>query len=881
MAERNILVVASDYEIIRQVRQALLGRGFVIHSAYSHSDAYFAVRQKQYDVALVDVAMKSRETGAHTLSMLTEQTMHPPLIAVALNGGDPDDVPVDYMIGKLEEVEIQRVVREALRIPLVGGDPLRFDEHDTGLLTPDQTDDHATQQHIREIQTLVSLSKTMTESLNMNEVLTRVVEAARHLTDAEQGMILLPDDDAPDELWLRARVGLDVEVARNFRIRTTDMLAKTVYNEKTPLLIGAQGPQKIKTEFFVNSLLYVPIMLHGRPRGVLGVTNRVKHDVFTERHQELLLNLASFAAIAIENARIHEESVQQARELQALVHASTVINSSVELERTLPNICEQLDLALSINFVEIMKWERDRNQVRTLAQYHDYIRRTADDPTIILSDRPALNAALEHNEVILVIRDQMSVMGETDVMEHAGAGGLLVVPVYVTDRPFGAVQLFFTKPPDQNAIDAGMLGRVQMVALQLLTDLVNTDTGNLKATTLRLARELMRIVGADWCECAKLNADKQSMAVLVAAGQSMWVAPPYPSLNLDDFAILERALRTQTPVRYQANDTLAEPGVPALLQRTRARALLVIPLVNRGEAQGLVLLGDAERNRDFSDHEIDLARALSGQAAMALENSQLYHELQARLVELKDAQDRLIQTAKLSAMGELAAAVAHQINNPLTTIVLDTELMLLDEPPDSKRHDVLAAIVRQGKRAAEVVRRLLAAARPTNPDTPMEQVNVTAVVRDVFGLVKAYIERSQVKLTMTAPDVPIPSVWAVPGELDDVWLNLLLNAHDALHGRDDAEIGIDVKYMPGSKWIQVDVWDNGPGIPQDILDEIFKPFFTTKPVGQGTGLGLHICRQVVDRIGGEIRVESEPGQGTRFIVRLPVKEKSPAAVFIE
>jgi two-component system, NtrC family, sensor kinase len=121
------------------------------------------------------------------------------------------------------------------------------------------------------------------------------------------------------------------------------------------------------------------------------------------------------------------------------------------------------------------------------------------------------------------------------------------------------------------------------------------------------------------------------------------------------------------------------------------------------------------------------------------------------------------------------------------------------------------------------------------------------------------------------PEEKLPPVWAVPGQLDDIWLNLLLNAHDALIGREGAQMGITASYTLGDDTIQVIAWDNGPGIPAKIIDEVFKPFFTTKPVGEGTGLGLHICRQTAERVGGSISVESAPDTGTRFLVRLPVK----------
>src|SRR5690606_37213298 len=144
--------------------------------------------------------------------------------------------------------------------------------------------------------------------------------------------------------------------------------------------------------------------------------------------------------------------------------------------------------------------------------------------------------------------------------------------------------------------------------------------------------------------------------------------------------------------------------------------------------------------RTFSPREIDLGKTIVAQAATALENASLVHDLAASLQELRDTQERLVQTARLSAMGELAAAVAHQINNPLTTILVDTELMLLDETPTSRNYKSLTAISRAGKRAAGVVRRLLATARPTEENAPIEPIDVTDNIEGILSLVKHHIE---------------------------------------------------------------------------------------------------------------------------------------------
>jgi two-component system NtrC family sensor kinase len=312
--------------------------------------------------------------------------------------------------------------------------------------------------------------------------------------------------------------------------------------------------------------------------------------------------------------------------------------------------------------------------------------------------------------------------------------------------------------------------------------------------------------------------------------------------------------------------------VRTLLDSTCSRTLLALPLIQRGQTQGMVVFADTRKTRVFDQHDIDLGRTVVAQAATAIENARLYHDLERSLRELRDTQDRLVQTARLSAMGELAAAVAHQINNPLTTIISDSELLLGDETPGSPNYKSLDAIFRAGKRAAGVARRLLAISRPNDPESPPQPIDVVDTIEGILSLVKSHIERDRILVKPHLPENKLPSVWAVPGQLDDIWLNLVMNAHDALMGRPNAQIDIYAAYQPAESMIEVRVEDNGPGITPDIVNEIFKPFFTTKPVGEGTGLGLHICRQVTERVGGSITVNSTPGMRTEFLVRLPAKK---------
>jgi signal transduction histidine kinase/ActR/RegA family two-component response regulator len=853
---KRILVITGDYEIVRQVRQALQANTFSLQTAYSHLDSVYSLASGEFDAVLVDANMTDRRSGEKALLALARQYDGLPIIGLTSNGNGIGRLPSNVSLAKLDDDAIARTVAAALHLSVPDAAPQPIEEHSSGLRSS------------VEIQTLFSLSKSLTEVLDLGEVLNRVVEAARTLTKAEEGMILLPDGD---QLYLRAKVGIDIEVARNFRVKTEDTLAGRVYSTGKPVLIGQQGPQKVKTEYLVNALLYVPILYEDRCIGVLGVNNKNTESIFTQRDEELLLNLAAFAAIAIENARHHEETLERTRELQILVEASQSLNASVSLDKTLPTICDQLMRVLNVNLSQIYEWNREANRLCSLAKAFKTVWNAGQGPTLQLADRPALQAAIESNRPAALNRANAPENGHV-YLDQLGVAMVLYVPISGGSQPIGVAQFFYIREP-KKIPEADLLQRLQTQALETLVTFSNQQgNASRQQAVFRAVEDMNAATGADWGELCIISGDRKSVAVSVAVGRGVWLSPPQPYLDLNQYPDMVETLQSQSMIINKHGDSrLMKPSIRALLDSASSRSILALPLVQRGQTAGIVLFADARRTRVFSQRDVDMGRAIVGQASTALENARLVHDLERSLAELRDTQDRLVQTARLSAMGELAAAVAHQINNPLTTIMVDSEMMLQDEPDNSPNAKSLQAINRAGKRAAGVARRLLAIARPKDPETPPERVDVIDTIEGVLSLVKSHIERDHIEIVSKMPPERVPPIWAVPGQLDDIWLNLLMNAHDALMGREGATIGVEAGYQPGDTEIKVVVWDNGPGIPANIIGEIFKPFFTTKPVGEGTGLGLHICRQVAERVGGTITVKSIPNEGTRFTVTLPIR----------
>lgn len=258
---------------------------------------------------------------------------------------------------------------------------------------------------------------------------------------------------------------------------------------------------------------------------------------------------------------------------------------------------------------------------------------------------------------------------------------------------------------------------------------------------------------------------------------------------------------------------------------------------------------------------------LDGQAATV----SFFTDISAR----KALQARLIQADRLAALGTLAAGVAHEINNPLTYVLLNLGVVARELPRIHERPERLADVaarlkeaIEGAERVAAIVRDLRTFARADREEpTPVDvRAAIEAAVKMTENLVR---QRAQLHVQIE----PLPRVLGSEARLAQVFVNLLLNAAQAIDERDERPHRISLIGRKDGDRVVVEVSDTGPGIPQDIQTRIFDPFFTTKPVGVGTGLGLSICHSIVTALGGEITAESPPGQGATFRVVLPAERR--------
>jgi PAS domain S-box-containing protein len=236
-----------------------------------------------------------------------------------------------------------------------------------------------------------------------------------------------------------------------------------------------------------------------------------------------------------------------------------------------------------------------------------------------------------------------------------------------------------------------------------------------------------------------------------------------------------------------------------------------------------------------------------------------------------DMEQKALMASHLTAVGEMASGIAHEINNPLTSIVLFSQLLLEESLSDSVKRDV-KAIHDSALRATNTIRRLLAFARQQLLEK--SYIDVNEVLEVTIELRKYSLETSNIKVTMDL-DVGLPITLADSEQLQQVFLNIILNAETELK-ESKGKGNIFIKTEQKDKFIRISIKDDGPGIPKEYLRKIFDPFFTTREVGQGTGLGLSVCHGIISEHGGRIYAESTLGKGATFFIELPIigKESS-------
>ncbi|HEU4403316.1 MAG TPA: ATP-binding protein [Candidatus Polarisedimenticolia bacterium] len=301
-------------------------------------------------------------------------------------------------------------------------------------------------------------------------------------------------------------------------------------------------------------------------------------------------------------------------------------------------------------------------------------------------------------------------------------------------------------------------------------------------------------------------------------------------------------------------------------------ALALVFVFASSITRSLVALMRATEQIGQGQFDVSVEAAGGGEiGALGARFKRMTEELQAREGALKEANRRLMESEKMTALGQLGAGIAHEVKNPMTSIRGYAQLGLRKVPADSPLAEYFQTIEKETGRSLEILKNLLRFSRQETAE--MSLIDLNAVVTDTVKLVSHQLGMKKVSVISELCEEPLPVIGNA-NQIEQVLLNLMMNAGDAMEGGGSVTVTTG---RAGSASARIVVADTGSGIPPEVLGRIFEPFFTTKPVGKGTGLGLSVSYGIVKEHKGEITVQSQRGQGTTFTIVIPISEAAPSA----
>ena len=698
------------------------------------------------------------------------------------------------------------------------------------------------QRQAEELAALYSTSQLITARLDVPSVLDRISRSVMALTGSTGcGIALL--DPVSQHLVHAAAHGFKSDTWRALALPVGEGIIGLCAQDGTAVRVDdvrtdrRSARRDVDEHEGIRSMLCVPLRVAGALLGVISAIS-TRPAAFSAHHQRVLEAFAEQAGIAVQNARLFEESLKRTRETRALFEAGRTVTASLDPQRTVRVIMEQARAVLGVASCGILTLDSDSRELRLVASL-DLPEEQMRNVRVPLGEGIAGRAVrdLRPRQSADLLNDPR--VRYRELQQESGLRAMLAAPLRVGERAIGAIEVFHRDVHQFTAAEEELL-----VAL--------ADQAAIALEHARLYEGLETMVAE---RTRELDRQKRFVEVVLE------------TLPLGVF-VLDPDLQVVRANREGARTLGSNPAIRAPFASVVApdRAAEVEAFLRGAFAAGEVTCQEEEM---VVAGELKRFRLTTAPLPGGADGAHLIL-LVEDITLAKQLERQMLLTERLTTAGRLAAGVAHELNNPLATIAGCAESLQgrLKEEAHAGRPELadfptyLGLIEEEAYRCKDITGSLLQFVRdPGSRRTPTE---INGLVLKTAELI-SHQARYATGVLATELDEALPELTVNEGQLRQVFLGLASNALDAMegHGR------LTIRTRRARREIEIEFEDEGPGIPDETVGRIWDPFFTTKPPGQGTGLGLFIAQGIVTDHGGRIEMQTHVGKGSIFRVVLP------------
>jgi len=753
------------------------------------------------------------------------------------------------------------------------------------------------QERLRQTQTLLAVGQVVSQPGSIDRLLRAAASEVAKAFEADMVGVYLMD---PVKQKLMAAAGYHVpkELMEFFTQRPLAL-------ERSPALLPSwregravwssdvKADERFDPDWVAalppHSVLVAPTMAHGQPVGGLFLVWWRTGRLFPPAEIRLVEGVAAQVGLAMENAELARQTQRKLAETETLLSVSRAVSSTFDLHGLVRHFLRQVANTFEADTVGLWLVDESGQWLTPLAGYHVPPAQLEALRGVRLSilDHPIYAESAATRRAIVVEDAATDPRLPRILREQAPHKSHLWVPVVAKGRMIGGFAVvWWTRSREFSPSDLALIEAIATQAGVAIENARLFDENRRRVEELSVLHELSRAVTGQLDRAALLDAlrgqigrvlDVGNMGVLLRAedGDEMEVvlrtvdgeidvSEPrrYPSTGV---GLMTVVLEAGTPLRVDDYaGECARRGVQPVVRSERLRYWVGVPLSARDRVLGVMTLRSAER--PFTEAEERLLVNAAHLIALALSSVRLYEERTRAFGELAAAQDQLVRTEKLRALGEMASGVAHDFNNLLAS-VLGRAQLLLRRVQEPQQRQWLQVIERSALDGAQTVRRLQEFTR-IRRDQPLVPLDLNQVVRDSLDITQSRWKDEATSLgiviELRTRLTEVPAVLGDAAELREAMTNLILNAVDAMPAGGTLSLATALV----ADRVEVTIGDTGVGMPSDVREKVFDPFFTTKGP-QGTGLGLSMTYGIISRHGGTIIIDSEVGQGSVFRLSFP------------